>query len=91
MWILIVGATTSNGLSEENFFISQLLVISGILHVRTEQQLHELSKQYFYLERLQGKSLAVLAKRLLELGRLPLPALSGSTQKLALLLESSAR
>lgn len=80
-WILIVGATTSFGLPEEKFFISQLAAVTGIIRVRNEQQLHELSQRYLYLERLQRKSLAILAKKLLEFDRLSLPTLSSSTQK----------
>ena len=83
MWILVVGATTSNGLSEEKFFDSQLIAISSVLHVRTEQQLHGLSQRYLYLERLQRKSLAILAKKLLAFDRLSLLALPGSTRKAA--------
>ena len=85
MWIVIVGTTTSNGLLEEKFFNSQLITVSSILRVRTEQQLHELSQRYLYLDRLQRKSLTVLAKKLLGFDRLSFPALSGSTQKLTIL------
>jgi hypothetical protein len=77
----MVGATTSFGLPEERFFISQLAAVTGILRVRSEQQLHELSQRYLYLERPQRKSLAILAKKLLEFDRLLPPPFSASTQK----------
>lgn len=80
-WILTVGATTSFGLPEERFFISQPAAVTGILRVRSEQQLHEFSQRYLYLERLQRKSLAILATKLLEFDRLLPPTFSGSTQK----------
>jgi hypothetical protein len=84
-WILIVGATTSFGLPEEKFFMSQLNTISSIVRVRSEQQLHELSQRYLYMERLQRKSLAILAKKLLDLDLPSLPTSSGSMQKTTML------
>ena len=85
MWIVMVGAITSTSLPTEKFFNSQLLAVSSILRVRTEPQLHELSQRYMYLERLQRKSLGILAKRLLEFDRHPYPAFSGSSQKVTVL------
>ena len=85
LWTVMVGATTSSGLPVEKFFNSQLLTVTRILHVRTEPQLHELSQRYLYLERLQRKSLGILAKRLQDFDRHPFPVFLGSSQKVTIL------
>ena len=64
LWILSIGSVASVGTHDEQWFVLRLARVADSLDLRTDAQLREFLRSYFYLGSVQSKSLEVLSSKL---------------------------
>jgi hypothetical protein len=68
LWVLVTGSFPAAGSSDEPWFLSRLAEVAGRSRLRTEGQLRDFLRCYFFLESAQSARLSTLTGKLADFG-----------------------